>query len=1016
METEVETWCPGLGVVAEAPSLLCHLPRLLLSVVAGVPRLLRRLPRLLLLVVVLALILRQHGVASLWLGDCGRDLGMESGDIPDEAISASSTYDDIVGPHNGRVRVEKKGGAWCPKGQLNARSREYLEVDLGRLHVVTATGTQGRFGNGNGREYTEAYMLEYWRPGLPDFRIYTTGYGNQTFPGNVNTYLEQKNVLSPPLTATKVRFIPVSPHPRTVCLRVEIYGCNTTGGLVSYSGMDGLVRNPGFLLGDDSYDGSRGPGLLQHGLGQLYDGELGTPLNNLQLHAYGRGKGWEWVGWSSEQLSGEPLQLAFTFDAMRNFTSLTLHLFSSPEDDFVLPTQAKVYFGEDAANFHEKPLKSTSSWPATSSSGSQNVTLKLRHRTGRVLKVLLYFPGPWLALSEVYFESEPCVCNLTDWADGEASTPAEHTAGRQRDDPPRDVSSVSAVQAHTRAYMGVVIGLVVGVFLLVGGGLLAYVRRLRKKKSSPVLKSSLSESASVALDLKSLRLGAGAGGGAYSGAGAAMYGPVAVPDEEGSLYHEPYKTPLFSASQYSVATIGRHLSDYSKEGAATPAHAGSTPGSGGILGGEYAVPILSTPPPPFNTNASTPFTTTPISAPPTPFSHATTPHSSTSTPFSSSAPPSNGFPSLMRLCPAPPPPPVPPPPEKYLTPPTVSKGVSVVGPCGLAQYRMEGMSTLKPRSPREIPRQALHFADKLGEGDFGTVHLGEAPAGGDPMDGTGTLKSSVGSMGSLNSVGTRQVVLAALKQDASPEVREDAWRQAQLLATLSDPNLASLVGVVSRDDPLVLVLEFLPLGDLNQYLRRHVPDTTTPRLNHMRPISYGSIIYMATQVASGMKYLEAHNITHRDLATRNVLVGPGQLVKISCVGSCRSLYAGDYYTSDTHYTSPLPIRWMSWESLFLGNFSSRGDVWAFGVTLWEMLTLGRQQPYERLSDEGVIENLAHFYHDDGEEMFLCQPALCPKEIYDLMSECWKRNEADRPNFRDIHVFLQRKNQGYTPEA
>ncbi|XP_037799222.1 discoidin domain-containing receptor 2-like [Penaeus monodon] len=170
----------------------------------------------------------------------------------------------------------------------------------------------------------------------------------------------------------------------------------------------------------------------------------------------------------------------------------------------------------------------------------------------------------------------------------------------------------------------------------------------------------------------------------------------------------------------------------------------------------------------------------------------------------------------------------------------------------MAQYRMEGMSTLKARSPREIPRQVLHFGDKLGEGDFGTVHLGEVAGLTDTKESNGPC---------------RQVVLAALRQDASPEVREDTWREAQLLATLSDPNLAGLVGVVSRDDPLVLIIEFLPLGDLNQYLRRHVPDTTTPRLNHMRPISYGSLIYMATQVASGMKYLEAHNITHRDLAT-----------------------------------------------------------------------------------------------------------------------------------------------------
>ncbi|KAK8385173.1 hypothetical protein O3P69_012162 [Scylla paramamosain] len=274
---------------------------------------------------------------------------MESGDIPDEAITASSSHNHIVGPHNARVRKEKEGGAWCPKDQVSESARESLTVDLAAVHVVTAVGTQGRFGNGDGKEYTEEYMLEYWRPGLDSFRSFT---------GNVNTYLEQKNQLAPPLLATKVRFIPISSHPRTVCLRVELYGCNATGGLLSYEGVDGAVRDPGFQLGDDSYDGARGPGLLRHGLGQLYDGELGRPLNQLQLQAYGRGKGWEWVGWSRRQLEGQPLILIFTFESMRNFTLLSLHAFASQEDDFGLPSKVEVYFGDNATNYHEQVLTS----------------------------------------------------------------------------------------------------------------------------------------------------------------------------------------------------------------------------------------------------------------------------------------------------------------------------------------------------------------------------------------------------------------------------------------------------------------------------------------------------------------------------------------------------------------------------------------------------------------------------------------------------------------------------------
>lgn len=65
-----------------------------------------------------------------------------------------------------RLRTEAHGGAWCPKHQVTTEPTEWLEVDLHRVHVVTAVETQGRFGNGQGQEFAEAYLLEYWRPRL----------------------------------------------------------------------------------------------------------------------------------------------------------------------------------------------------------------------------------------------------------------------------------------------------------------------------------------------------------------------------------------------------------------------------------------------------------------------------------------------------------------------------------------------------------------------------------------------------------------------------------------------------------------------------------------------------------------------------------------------------------------------------------------------------------------------------------------------------------------------------------
>uniref|UniRef100_A0A674IQ86 Discoidin domain-containing receptor 2 n=1 Tax=Terrapene triunguis TaxID=2587831 RepID=A0A674IQ86_9SAUR len=299
----------------------------------------------------------------------------------------------------------------------------------------------------------------------------------------------------------------------------------------------------------------------------------------------------------------------------------------------------------------------------------------------------------------------------------------------------------------------------------------------------------------------------------------------------------------------------------------------------------------------------------------------------------------------------------------------------------------------------EFPRKLLTFKEKLGEGQFGEVHLCEVEGMEKFLDKDFALD-----------VSSNQPVLVAVKMlraDANKNARNDFLKEIKIMSRLKDPNIIRLLAVCITDDPLCMITEYMENGDLNQFLSRHEPQL--PPASNGPIVSYTGLyhshsMFMATQIASGMKYLSSLNFVHRDLATRNCLVGKNYTIKIADFGMSRNLYSGDYYRIQGR--AVLPIRWMSWESILLGKFTTASDVWAFGVTLWETFTFCREQPYSQLSDEQVIENTGEFFRDQGRQTYLPQPALCPDPVYKLMLSCWRRDTKDRPSFQEIHRLLQ----------
>ncbi|XP_055330566.1 uncharacterized protein LOC129582960 [Paramacrobiotus metropolitanus] len=296
----------------------------------------------------------------------------------------------------------------------------------------------------------------------------------------------------------------------------------------------------------------------------------------------------------------------------------------------------------------------------------------------------------------------------------------------------------------------------------------------------------------------------------------------------------------------------------------------------------------------------------------------------------------------------------------------------------------------------EIAKSDLHF-DKgiLGSGEYGLVRKAVA----------------------TKLIGFGKAVVVAVKsvKDVSDPhqyrlLTEELTLHAKIGRHL---NIVNLLGAVMTDD-LLLVLEFCRFGSLLSYLRNSVfaAQPKFPSTAYVNPVylemrsskekSLGKnqltdeqLTGFAYQICRGMEYLSQHSIIHRDLAARNVLVADEGVVKICDFGLAKQ--KADYYAM-SNTTVALPLRWMAPECLRTKVFSEKTDVWAFGVTLWEVFSLGAA-PFA--DGEASQWDVQEFVEALCRGFQLKQPTICPSSKYEIMQLCWNLEPVQRPSFKAL---------------
>ncbi|XP_073692769.1 tyrosine-protein kinase Mer [Garra rufa] len=291
---------------------------------------------------------------------------------------------------------------------------------------------------------------------------------------------------------------------------------------------------------------------------------------------------------------------------------------------------------------------------------------------------------------------------------------------------------------------------------------------------------------------------------------------------------------------------------------------------------------------------------------------------------------------------------------------------------------LEGMSDRLLCDLRDVmvERTKLTMGQKLGKGEFGAVYEGvfSPQKGQDIKVAVKTLKGAVHS-----------------KEDL-----ESFLKEAEIMKHFDHANVVKLLGVALERDPEssihvpLVILPFMKHGDLHSFLK------ATRYGDVPMFVPYQSLLRFMIDIAAGMEYLSFQGFLHRDLAARNCMLRDDLRVCVADFGLSKNIYSSTYYRQKNMDVN-MPVRWMAIESLSDFLYTTKSDVWSFGITMWEITSRGKI-PYPGISAHELLDFL-----ENGHRL---KQGDNDCKLYELMLSCWHRDPSQRPGFGELGQSLK----------